>query len=91
MKLPPSCPYEGWVRQVVRDIHDIDRCTSAPGQELRIVLGIDKRGTVTAVEVTQPFSQEVQRCVNHTLRDWELTSADAAGSLLVVYRSGHST
>jgi len=90
VKLPPSCPYEGWVRQVVRDIHDIDGCTSDRDPELRIVLGIDKRGVLTSVDVTQPVSEDIRRCVNQALRGWELASAESAGSLLVVYRPGHS-
>jgi hypothetical protein len=88
LKLPPSCPYEGWVRQVIRDIHEIDAC--AGEGELRVVLGIDKAGDLTSVDVTQPASLDVRRCVNHALRGWDFASASAAGSLLVVYRPTRS-
>lgn len=82
VKLPPSCPYEGWVRQVVRDIHDVDGCATG---ELHVVLCIDKRGVLTSVDVTQPISQDTRQCVYRALRGWELAPAESPGSLLVVY------
>lgn len=87
MVVSPSCPYEGWVRQVVRDIKDIDLCMRGePEIEVRVLLEIDKRGLPTLVRVERPLSPRARTCIVDTLWFWEFASARKAGELFVVYQ-----
>lgn len=84
---PPQCPSEGWIRQVVRDIHELDSCFDGPqGAEARLVLAINQHGSITNVSIEQPTSQLVSACVEQRLFRWEFAAAPRSGELLVVYR-----
>jgi hypothetical protein len=77
------------MRQVVRDIHELDGCLQSP--EVRILLEIDRHGTLTRVQlvpdpITGATSQWVRACVRDRLRGWEFAAAASSGTLLVVYR-----
>jgi hypothetical protein len=77
------------VRQVIRDIKEIDPCMhDEPQIEVRILLGIDKRGLPTLVSVKRPLSPRAATCIVDALWGWEFASARQAGELLVVYQPG---
>jgi hypothetical protein len=87
VELPPSCTSEGWVRQVVRDIHEVDPCLDAPHVgEARFALGIDARGALTRVQLIEPSSETTRACIERSVGGWEFAPAAEAGELLVVYR-----
>jgi hypothetical protein len=83
--LPPSCPHEGWIRQIVRDIHEIDACL-VQVVEIRIALEIGTRGEIRNVSVLDQIPAQARHCVEAGLRGWELAPAHKPGEILVVYR-----
>jgi hypothetical protein len=89
--LPPTCPSEGWVRQIVRDIGEVDACFSQ-SSEVRIALDIDQRGVVTRLSIAQLGSPDMRGCIAHTMLRWRFAPAARPGDLQVIYRpAGRST
>ncbi|MBA3392230.1 MAG: hypothetical protein H0T89_06280 [Deltaproteobacteria bacterium] len=84
---PPSCPSEGWLRQIVRDIPTVDRCVDGYlDPEVNVILEIGARGRVIRVSIERPTTPEARRCIVDALWGWEFAPAPEAGELRVVYR-----
>jgi hypothetical protein len=76
------------MRQIVRDIPEIDRCVHGHlDPEVRFLLAIDARGIVTEVRIEQPTTPEARLCIVDALWAWEFASAKGAGELRIVYLS----
>lgn len=94
LKLPHLCPNEGWVRQVVRDIHELDACLDSAGLaevEVEVAFAIDTRGLVTTASALQPASQRARGCVEDVVWAWEFASALKASEMLVIYKPRSAT
>ncbi len=87
LELSPACPNEGWVRQVVRDIHELDPCLQSMDRaEIEVAFAIDTRGFVTIASALAPAPQHARRCVVSIVSTWEFASARKASEMLVIYK-----
>ncbi|MBA3455268.1 MAG: hypothetical protein H0T42_19410 [Deltaproteobacteria bacterium] len=91
LKLPAECTSEAWVRQLVRDIHQLRPCfRREPTSEVRFRLEIDSKGSVTGV-VLQPtqyanLSPRVRACIGDTFKYWQFVPAATGDEFSVVYQ-----